>query len=276
MSIDVLDQLQRYGDFVRHEVAALDDGGVLRLEPPTPPSRRRSRRLLAVAAVAVIAGGLAGAVALAPDDVRTTTVAARALPGDPPKLRARMGELTELVVSGPRAATAEEAADVVDELDGEHKEIDKDSVRIVQEGDGWVAVEFDVSVEPPLGQLGDVLHCRGIAKAESGGLRFRKGYGCWDPAVVRPPVEGERDRVSYGCNPRFDLLSTGLFGVKDFQTEIELAPDAVAVVLELEGGEALLARPADGLVTYMGKVAERVQIYDADGDVRIIPTAACR
>jgi len=288
MSTEVIDQLARYGDFVREELAEATSAPGSRAAPLTlqvaaePEPRRRADRLVLVAVLAALlfASGLI-TLRLARDQEELV-----ASPVSDPALIERRATDTEPFLErlpdvdfemsdlGQREPTDTERAAVVSFFGPQVEGIGGESVTIVQEFEaGQVVVEFNVDPREE-GEF-DATLCRAVGRSTSSGLDFGGRLSCWDPTNRPVLADDAAPSFSFGCVPAFDIPGGSLFGQRGFVAQVDLPPSSPGVVFTLDNDDVVLLRPNNNLVVYAGPVAERMEIFYANGEVHTINTSDC-
>lgn len=283
MAADLVEQLRQYGHLLRDDPPP-DDRPLDGRELPHPPDvlvspvvekRKPSRRgLLVAATVVALTVGLLGALVAVnqpPAEPVATPVAAPSdvapQPNDTPELEAEFATIDyEIVSSGPRSATEQEADAVVRFFERAAIEVDDDSVRVVLEVDeGPTVFEADVGDDVRTDDPFDSNRCRvTITSFSTGDQIGNEPFSCWNTEVRPPPTEDERPQLAYGCDPAYGIPG-GVFGKRDFTAEIDLPPNAPAAIFTLENGKRVLVRPVRDLVSYAGPPAASVEVFYADG-----------
>jgi len=288
MSTELIDQLARYGDFVREELAeaAGVDGpsaAPLTLQVAVEPEpRRRADRLVLVAVLAAVlfASGLItlslvrNQEELVASPVSDPTLIERRATDTEPFLERLSDVNFEMSSFGQRGPTDAERASVVSFFGPQAEDLSGESVTIIQEFEaGPVVVEFNVD-RPEEGEI-DATRCRAVGRSTSGGLDFGDRFSCWDPAN-RPVLAGDAaPSFSFGCVAAIPIPGGSLFGRRDFVAEVDLPPRSPGVVFTLDNGDVVLLRPNNNLVVYAGPVAQRMEIFYANGEVHTINTSDC-
>ena len=279
MSVDIIEQLERYGDFLRDELTVGVPVVGLRPEVDVSPRRWRAWAVRGVASAAVLVlavmsfaairrSGSSPLVASQVSDVEPIEI----LPTDTAAFRERLPDVDlQMIPLAPRVATEDERATVVEKR--RDLLLVPASVEVVFEvANGPIAFEFDM-ISTGSGPL-DCRRGRMTGERRGAELRLLGSSSCWDP--TRPPTRADPGRppLSYGCRPKY-LFGGDQFGVKDFNVEITTPLGSPGAIFTLTDGRQVLVRPSNDLVFYMGPVAETVDVFYPDNSVVTERTGSC-